>query len=78
MHAGALILLLQLRVHASKHQALHIHSIICVLHISTIDTSVVLDILRLIRVRRFKNILFLFLPENNSQVPVPINKISSI
>ncbi len=74
----ALILLLQLRVHASKHQALHIHSIIGVLHISTICSGVVRDILRLIRVGRVKNVLFLFLPENDSQVSVPINKVCSI
>jgi hypothetical protein len=49
-----------------------------VLHISTIHISVVRGILRLIQVRRLKNVHFLFLPENNSQVSVPINKISSI
>ena len=78
MRVGALILLLQFRVHASKHQALHIHIIISVLHISMIRIRIVRDILRLIRVRRIKNVLFLFLPENNSQVSVLINKISSI
>ena len=72
-----LILLLQIRGHGGKHETVHVDGIIAVLLISS--ASRISGIIReVIRVWLLKNILLFLLPENNSQVVVPSNKVCPI
>jgi hypothetical protein len=63
--------------HCDKHEIACVERIIATLLMSyAIYSSQTSK--EVIRVRFYKNILCFLLPENNSQVVVPINKISSI
>jgi hypothetical protein len=72
-----LISFLQIRGHCDKHEIVYIERIITSLLISSAicNTQTSREILR---IWFYKNILSFLLSENNSQVAVPINKISPI
>jgi hypothetical protein len=70
-------LFLQIRSHCGKHETAHVECIIASLLISSVVRSTQ-TIWEVLRVWFYKNILDFLLPENNSQVAIPINKISSI
>jgi hypothetical protein len=72
-----LILFLQIQRHCGKHETTHIEHIITSLLISSVICGTRTN-REVLRVHSCKNRLSFLLPENNSQVVIPIHKISSI
>jgi hypothetical protein len=72
-----LILFLYIMGRCGKHETTYIERIITTLLMSSVIYSSRTS-REVIRVRLCKNILYFLLAENNSQVAVPIYKISSI